>query len=78
MDQELILKDVIMIVREVTKDYNVNEDSNQQNTFSWDSLAYMVIAQNIEKHFSLPINSNNIDAMDSVSNIVNLIQSENK
>ena len=78
MDQELILKDVIMIVREVTKDYNVNEDSNQQNTFSWDSLAYMVIAQNVEKHFNLPINSNNIDAMDSVSNIVILIQSENK
>jgi acyl carrier protein len=64
---------VIKIVSEVTKEPNINQKSTQENTIGWDSLAYLVIAQEVEDNFSVQITAENIDLVSSVSGIVELV-----
>ena len=68
-----ILERVINIVSEITKEPNITQKSTQENTVGWDSLAYLVIAQEIEDNFGLQITAENIDLVASVSGIVELI-----
>jgi acyl carrier protein len=67
------LAQVIKIVSEITKEPNISLSSTQENTIGWDSLAYLVIAQELEDVFGVQITAENIDLASSVSGIVKLI-----
>lgn len=67
------LEQVIKIVSEITKEPNITQNSTQDNTVGWDSLAYLVIAQEIEDIFGVQITSENIDLLASVQGIMELI-----
>jgi acyl carrier protein len=67
------LAQVIRIVSEITKEPNISLSSTQENTIGWDSLAYLVIAQELEDVFGVQITAENIDLAASVSGIVKLI-----
>ncbi len=70
---ESTLERVINIVSEITKEPNITQKSTQENTVGWDSLAYLVIAQELEDNFGVQITAENIDLVASVSGIVELI-----
>lgn len=70
MNRENLTNQVIELVREVTKNPEISISSAQENTQSWDSLAYLVIAEELENRFGLIVNAANIDALDSIHNIV--------
>jgi len=67
------LERVVKIVSEITKEPNITQNSTQENTIGWDSLAYLVIAQELEDVFGIQITAENIDLVASVSGIVELI-----
>ena len=67
------LEQVIKIVSEITKEPNISLSSTQENTIGWDSLAYLVIAQELEDVFGVQITAENINLVASVSGIVKLI-----
>jgi|LauGreSBDMM110SN_4_FD.fasta_scaffold91551_2 acyl carrier protein len=67
------LAQVIKIVSEITKEPNISLSSTQENTIGWDSLAYLVIAQELEDVFGVQITAENIDLASSVTGIVKLI-----
>ena len=68
-----VLEKVIKMISDVTKEPQISRDSSQANTPGWDSLAYLVIAQELEDNFHLEINADNIDLISSVRGIVDLI-----
>ncbi len=70
-----MLERVIEIVSEITKEPNITQNSTQGNTVGWDSLAYLVIVQELEEAFGLQITSENIDLLGSVSGILELVSS---
>jgi acyl carrier protein len=72
-----ILEKVIKMVSDVTKEPQISQDSNQENTTGWDSLAYLVIAQELEDSFHIEITADNIDKVSSVKGIVDLITKSN-
>jgi acyl carrier protein len=67
------LTQVIRIVSEITKEPNISLSSTQENTVGWDSLAYLVIAQEVEDVFGVQITAENINLAASVSGILKLI-----
>jgi len=72
MNQNM-LERVIKIVSEITKEPGITQNSTQDNTIGWDSLAYLVIAQELEDVFGVQITAENIDLVASVKGIVELI-----
>ena len=68
-----VLEKVIKMISDVTKEPQISQDSSQENTAGWDSLAYLVIAQELEDNFHLEITADNIDLISSVRGIVELI-----
>lgn len=72
MDQSK-LERVLKIVSEITKEPNITQNSTQENTVGWDSLAYLVIVQELEDVFGIQITSENIDLLASVKGILELI-----
>lgn len=64
------MEQVIQIVQRATKNFDVNEDSSMQNTEGWDSLAYLVILQELEDRFKLVLSPENINSFGSVIEIV--------
>lgn len=70
MNRENLTNQVIELVREVTKNPEISISSAQENTQSWDSLAYLVIAEELENRFGLIVNAANIDALGSIQNIL--------
>jgi acyl carrier protein len=72
MNQNALAR-VIRIVSEITKEPNVSLSSTQENTIGWDSLAYLVIVQELEDVFGVQITADNIDLAASVSGILKLI-----
>jgi acyl carrier protein len=73
--EQSMLERVIEIVSEITKEPNITQNSTQGNTVGWDSLAYLVIVQELEEAFGLQITSENIDLLGSVSGILELVSS---
>lgn len=72
MNQDALAQ-VIRIVSEITKEPNISLSSTQENTIGWDSLAYLVIVQELEDVFGVRITAENIDLAASVSGIIKLI-----
>ena len=64
---------VLKIVSEITKEPNITQDSTQENTVGWDSLAYLVIVQELEDVFGVQITSENIDVLVSIKGILELV-----
>jgi acyl carrier protein len=52
--------------------------STDQNTVSWDSLAYMAILSCIEDEFGIEVNGSNINNFNSVANIIIEIENGKK
>jgi acyl carrier protein len=71
--EQSMLERVLKIVSEITKDPNITQNSTQGNTVGWDSLAYLVIVQELEDAFGVQITSENIDLLASVSGILELV-----
>ena len=57
---------------------NINEKSVQYMYQEWDSLAYLSIAMEVEKQFSLEIDENNFNEFGSVKQIVEIIKNNAK
>ena len=70
-------KKVIEIVEQVTHDSGVNINSTDQNVNGWDSLAYLMIALKVEENFKIEITIENIDQLNSIRNIIEIINSNN-
>ena len=64
---------VLKIVSEITKEPNITQDSTKENTVGWDSLAYLVIVQELEDVFGVQITSENIDLLVSIKGILELV-----
>jgi acyl carrier protein len=67
------LERIIKIVSEATKDPEISLNSTQENTVGWDSLAYLVIAQQLEDVFGVEISAKNIDQVASVRGMLELV-----
>ena len=68
---------VIEIVSGVLNE-DVSENSSDQNTVSWDSLAYMAILSCIEDEFGVEVSEGNINNFDSIANIISEIENGRK
>jgi acyl carrier protein len=64
------IEQVIDIVRKATKNTNIDTHSSMQNTNGWDSLAYLVILQELEDVFELKLSSENINSFGSIKEII--------
>ena len=64
------INQVIHIVQRATKNFEVDENSSMENTEGWDSLAYLVIVQELEDTFRLVLSPKNINSFGSVKEIV--------
>lgn len=71
-DDELT-KDVVKIVKNVTRSAIVDKSSSTQNLPQWDSLAYMAILSEIEVSYEIFITEENINDFDSIESIVEII-----
>ena len=68
-----IEKEIIKLVKEITKEDNVNIDSSVDNCGAWDSLAYVSIVSAVEAKYGVEVNSNNINDFGSVRSLINLV-----
>jgi acyl carrier protein len=68
-------KKVIKIISKIINDEDINDKSVQYMYHEWDSLAYLSIAMEIEKQFSIEIDENNFNEFGSVKQIVQIIKS---
>ena len=68
---------VIEIVSQVCRSNEINQNSSQENTPEWDSLAYLVICSELQLEFNLKIDESNFDKLSSIESIVNHIQKAN-
>ncbi len=68
-------KKIIKIVEQVTHDSGININSTDQNVDGWDSLAYLVIALKVEENFKIEITIQNIDKLNSIRNIIEIVNS---
>ena len=64
---------VIEVVKEVTREPNIDLNSTDQNVTDWDSMAYLLIASKIEEFFGVEVSIDNIEKFNSVRSIINLI-----
>ena len=71
-------KKVIKIISNIINAENINEKSVQYMYQEWDSLAYLSIAMEVEKQFSLEIDENNFNEFGSVKQIVEIIKNNAK
>ena len=66
---------IIEIVKLATQNSSVDKHSTNENTNGWDSLAYLIIAQEIEDFFGIIVTSKNIDLLNSIQGILTVINS---
>ena len=74
MNDEQISDKVIKLVENILNDENINSQSSQDNTASWDSMAYLSILDKIEEEYNLDINQDNFNNFGSISQICNEIR----
>ena len=64
---------VITLVSTVLNVNSIDLQSSQENTFEWDSLAYLSIISAMEEEFEIDITEKNINNFGSVKNILDEI-----
>lgn len=64
---------IIDIVKKVTRNSLVDINSTDKTVEGWDSLAYLLIAQEIEELFNIEISIKNINRFDSIQNVLRII-----
>ena len=74
MNKDKNIDEVILIIKKVLNVGNVTEQSNQIDFDEWDSMSYLSIVMEIEKHFNIEINENNLNNFYSVKSICNEIK----
>lgn len=74
MNKDKNIDEVILIIKKVLNVENVTEQSNQIDFDEWDSMSYLSIVMEIEKHFNIEINENNLNNFYSVKSICNEIK----
>jgi acyl carrier protein len=67
---EKTIEQILGIVQRATKNIKIDENSSMQNTDGWDSLAYLVIVQELEDIFHIKLNPQNINSFGSVREII--------
>lgn len=72
-----ITKQVMEIVKKITRNENIDEESSYLSSLGWDSLVYIAIAIEIEEKFDVKISDQNINRFTSILEIVKLIQEKN-
>tara|TARA_B100000401_G_C52683201_1_gene660756 strand:+ start:557 stop:805 length:249 start_codon:yes stop_codon:yes gene_type:complete len=81
MDQsknENLVSSIIDIVKEATRNNQINENTSRDNLPAWDSLAYMSIIAEVEVNYDIEITEENISSFDSIKSIVEIIKDNNK
>jgi acyl carrier protein len=68
-----IEKEIIKLVKEITKEDSVSIESSTDNCGAWDSLAYVSIVSAVEAKYGVEVNSNNINEFGSVRSLINLV-----
>ena len=64
---------VITLVSTALNVNSIDLQSSQENTFEWDSLAYLSVIGVMEEEFEIEITEKNINNFGSVKNILNEI-----
>tara|TARA_B100001250_G_scaffold347275_1_gene317450 strand:+ start:424 stop:654 length:231 start_codon:yes stop_codon:yes gene_type:complete len=64
---------LIKNIKLITNNKEIDENSTQENTLGWDSLAYMSIVAMVEKEFEVEISFNNIKKFNSIKSILTII-----
>ena len=77
-NHEELTQDIVEIVKNATRNVEVNKDSSTQNLSQWDSLAYMSILSEVEINYEVEITEENINDFDSIESIVNIVQKTNQ
>ncbi len=81
MDQsknENLVSNIIDIVKEATRNNQIDENTSRENLPAWDSLAYMSIIAEVEVNYDIEITEENISSFDSIKSIVEIIKDNNK
>ena len=81
MDQsknENLVSSIIDIVKEATRNNQIDENTSRENLPAWDSLAYMSIIAEVEVNYDIEITEENISSFDSIKSIVEIIKDNNK
>ena len=64
---------VISIIKEVINENKIDINSKSSQFIRWDSLAYVNIALKLEKKFNVKIKASDMENMNSVKEIVKII-----
>jgi acyl carrier protein len=64
---------VISIIKEVISENKIDISSKSSQFIRWDSLAYVNIALKLEKKFNIKIKASDMENMNSVKEIVKII-----
>ena len=78
MEKEQILKDLEKIFRSVLEDEDltITEDLVTEEVQGWDSLAQINLLEEIEKHFNIHFAIGEIVVLNTIGDMVKLIQSK--
>lgn len=68
--------EVLAVVSRALGGIPLTSDSSTENVAEWDSLAYLVVADEIERNFGLTVSSENYDRFGSISEISQLVRAK--
>jgi acyl carrier protein len=74
----ILMGQIIKIVKDVTQNPNIDENSEYLRDTGWDSLNYLTIALSIEEKFELPVSTENIDQFKSIKSILSTVSQYKK
>ena len=71
MNKNEVMNKLALIFREVFDDenLNINENSNADNVYGWDSLNHIYLVVAIEDYFNLKFTTEEINGWDNVGNM---------
>lgn len=67
---------IIDILKNVLEDNQVNALTSRENCANWDSMHHLMVAVEIESHFGVELQPDDIEAMKSVEDIEKVIKSK--
>ena len=70
------MKDKLIIILEDILETDIKDDDSDKNIDSWDSLNHLRIILEIESEFSIKVDHNNIQKLNSVKSILHYINSK--
>lgn len=68
-----IKKKIISIMRSSFSDQNIDENSTNDNTDSWDSMSFLLLVVNLESKFGIEFQPEEIADLNSFKSIYNSI-----